>query len=72
MKSSVLKRSIVLQGRKTSVSLEEEFWDGVKEIAGDRSATLSDVIADIEANREPGNLSSAIRLSVLDYYRSKA
>jgi predicted DNA-binding ribbon-helix-helix protein len=72
MKSPVVKRSIVLDGHKTSVSLEEAFWIGMKEVAGQRSMTLSELIGEIDTNRHHGNLSSAIRLFVLDYFRSLA
>jgi predicted DNA-binding ribbon-helix-helix protein len=70
MKSPVVKRSIVIAGHKTSVSLEDEFWDALKEIAARRNVTLSDLVASIDASRSQGNLSSAIRLFVLDYFRS--
>ena len=70
MKSPVVKRSIVIAGHKTSVSLEEAFWKGLKEIASNRNLTLSDVVASIDTDRHNGNLSSAIRLFVLDYYRA--
>ena len=70
MKSPVVKRSIVLGGHKTSVSLEEAFWIGMKEVAGQRSMTLSELVGEIDINRHQGNLSSAIRLFVLDYFRS--
>jgi predicted DNA-binding ribbon-helix-helix protein len=69
MKSSVVKRSIVVAGHKTSVSLEDAFWRGLKEIAGGRHVTLSDLVATIDSERQQGNLSSAIRLFVLDFYR---
>ena len=46
MKSPVVKRSIVIAGHKTSVSLEDAFWKGLKEIADDRDMTLSDLVAD--------------------------
>jgi len=69
-KSPVVKRSIVIAGHKTSVSLEDAFWDALKEIAIVRSATLSEVVAGIDASRSQGNLSSAIRLFVLDHYRT--
>jgi predicted DNA-binding ribbon-helix-helix protein len=72
MKSPVVKRSIVIAGHKTSVSLEDAFWRGLKEIAGGRDTTLSDLVASIDTERKHGNLSSAIRLFVLDYYRSHA
>ena len=70
MKSLVVKRSIVIGGHKTSVSLEDAFWKGLKEIASDRKVTLSDMVASIDSERVTGNLSSAIRLFVLDHYRT--
>ncbi|MBI5129563.1 MAG: ribbon-helix-helix domain-containing protein [Rhodopseudomonas palustris] len=72
MKSPVVKRSIVVAGHKTSVSLEEAFWNGMKEISGVRDMTLSELVGEIDGNRQQGNLSSAIRLFVLDYFRSRA
>jgi len=69
VKSPVVKRSIVIAGHKTSVSLEDAFWTAVKDIATARSMTLSELVASIDANRRQGNLSSAIRLFVLDHYR---
>jgi predicted DNA-binding ribbon-helix-helix protein len=71
MKSPVVKRSIVIAGHKTSVSLEDAFWKALKEIAGGRELTLSDLVASIDTDRRQGNLSSAIRLFVLDYYRAQ-
>src|SRR5262252_5247157 len=71
MKSQVVKRSIVVAGHKTSVSLEDAFWKGLKEIAGGRHMTLSDLVATIDSERQYGNLSSAIRLFVLDFYRNQ-
>jgi predicted DNA-binding ribbon-helix-helix protein len=72
MKSSILKRSIVVTGHKTSVSLEDAFWTGLKQIALARNLTLSDLVAMIDADRQHGNLSSAIRLFVLNAYRDEA
>ena len=72
MKSPVVKRSIVVAGHKTSVSLEEAFWNGMKEISGLRNMTLSELVGEIDNNRQQGNLSSAIRLFVLDYFKSRA
>jgi predicted DNA-binding ribbon-helix-helix protein len=69
MKSAVVKRSIVIAGHKTSVSLEGAFWKGLKEIASARNRTMSDLIALIDSQREHANLSSAIRLFVLDFYQ---
>lgn len=72
MKSPVVKRSIVIGGHKTSVSLEEAFWNGVKEISGARGKTLSELVSEIDGSRQQGNLSSAIRLFVLDYFKAGA
>ena len=72
MKSPIVKRSIVIAGNKTSVSLEDEFWQGLKEIALGHRATLSHTVAEIDRVREKGNLSSAIRLFVLDWMRGQA
>jgi predicted DNA-binding ribbon-helix-helix protein len=71
MKSPVVKRSIVVAGHKTSVSLEEAFWTGMKEISGLRNMTLSELVGEIDSNRQQGNLSSAIRLFVLDHFRTR-
>jgi predicted DNA-binding ribbon-helix-helix protein len=71
MKSSVVKRSIVVGGHKTSVSLEDAFWRGLKEIAGRRDISVSDLVAAIDSERQHGNLSSAIRLFVLGFYRDQ-
>jgi len=70
MTSAVLKRSVVIGGHKTSVSLEDKFWGSLKAIAGERNLTLSELVATIDGERQHGNLSSAIRLFVLDYYLS--
>ena len=72
MKSPVVKRSIVVAGHKTSVSLEEAFWKGMKEISSIRHMTLSELVGEIDTNRQQGNLSSAIRLFVLDHYQDAA
>jgi predicted DNA-binding ribbon-helix-helix protein len=72
MKSTVVKRSIVVAGHKTSVSLEDAFWEGLKDIAKARRVTLSDLVGGIDTDREHGNLSSALRLFVLRHYRAQA
>lgn len=61
-----------VRGHKTSVSLEEEFWHAVKEIFGFRNITVSELVAEIDSNRQQGNLSSAIRLFVLDHFKTRA
>ena len=71
MKSPVVKRSIIIGGHKTSVSLEDAFWSGLKEIAARRLTTLSALVGEIDRERRHTNLSSALRLFVLDYYRRR-
>jgi len=71
MKSLIAKRSIVAAGHKTSVSLEDAFWEGLKEIARERNITLSELVATIDSERRQGNLSPAIRLFVLEFYRNQ-
>ena len=71
MKSLVIKRSVVVAGHKTSVSLEDALWKGLKEIAHARDLTLSELVGAIDSEREYGNLSSALRLFVLEFYRSQ-
>ena len=70
MKSCIVKRSIVISHHKTSISLEDAFWTGLKEIARSRRLTLSEMVSVIESGRLHGNLSSAVRLFVLDHYRN--
>ena len=71
MKSSIVKRSIIIGSHKTSVSLEDAFWRGLKDIAVSRRATLSDLVTSINTERRYGNLSSAIRLFVLSHYQTR-
>src|SRR5215831_8049687 len=70
-KSLVIKRSIVVGGHKTSVSLEDEFWAALKKIALRYRVTLSDLVGSIDSQRQHGNLSSAVRLFVLNHYRQR-
>ena len=75
MKSAVLKRSVVIDGHKTSISLEETFWGDLKDIAHSQQTTLSKLVTQIDQTRqqsEQGNLSSAIRLYVLEHIRTKS
>jgi len=71
MKSPVIKRSIMIAGHKTSVSIEDAFWTALKEIALARRQSLAELIGSIDGARRGGNLSSAIRVFVLDYYRGR-
>jgi predicted DNA-binding ribbon-helix-helix protein len=70
MKSPILKRSVIVAGHKTSVSLENEFWNTLKEVAEARNITLSDLVSDVDGTRDTGNLSSALRIFVLAHYRN--
>ena len=72
LKYAVVKRSVMVGGHKTSVSLEDAFWDSLKEIAARRGISLSTQLTSIDTHRNTGNLSSAIRLFVLDYFRTRA
>jgi predicted DNA-binding ribbon-helix-helix protein len=72
MKSLVVKHSVVIAGYKTSVSLEDAFWRGLKDIARGRDMTLPDMVTTINSQRKHDNLSSAIRLFALDHYRRQA
>jgi predicted DNA-binding ribbon-helix-helix protein len=65
------KRSVIIDGHKTSVSLEMPFWTIVKDIAAERNVSIHALIAQIDKARQASNLSSAIRLFVLEYYRSR-
>jgi predicted DNA-binding ribbon-helix-helix protein len=73
-KSLVLKRNTRIDGLQTSVSVEEAFWDRLKSIADDQGIPVNQLVATIDRERRERlykNLSSAIRLFVLDYYRSR-
>jgi predicted DNA-binding ribbon-helix-helix protein len=71
MKSPVVKRSIIIDGHKTSVSLEDAFWSDLREIAHSQQATPSKLVTQIDQTRQQGNLSSAIRLYVLEHIRRR-
>jgi predicted DNA-binding ribbon-helix-helix protein len=69
---SVRKRSIVIGRRKRSITLEEPFWIGMKEIAQARGKSLSGLVRDIAVGGEHANLTSAIRLFVLEHFKTVA
>jgi len=71
-KSTIIKRSVVLSGKKTSLSVEDEFWTGLKEIATAQGTTISEILTTLSSGRKQGNFSSCLRLFVLDYYVQKA
>ena len=71
MKSAIVKRSIIIRGHKTSISLEDVFWDHLWNMARAQQCTLSKLVAEIDEGRQDGNLSSAIRVFILEYFRAK-
>jgi predicted DNA-binding ribbon-helix-helix protein len=70
-KSLIIQRSIAVAGRKTSVSMEQPFWDALKEIAQTHNQSLARIVTKIKEDREDSNLSSEIRLFVFDYFFHK-
>ena len=71
-KSPVVKRSIVIAGHKTSVSLEDAFWKHLKRMAAELGMALCDLISMIDSERQHGNLSSALRLKVVADLEARA
>ena len=69
--SGIKKRSIIIAKHKTSISLEDEFWDSLREIAKASGEPVSQLISDINKGRQSTNLSSAMRLFVLRHYRGQ-
>jgi predicted DNA-binding ribbon-helix-helix protein len=63
------KRSIKIDGHPTSVSLEDGFWDALNEIAASRNVPVSELVATINKDRQHANLTSVLRLFILDHYR---
>jgi predicted DNA-binding ribbon-helix-helix protein len=70
--STVIKRSVKIAGHKTSVTLEDAFWSAVREIAAIQNIGMSELVSQIAKDRQNKNLSSAIRVFVLDHYRQAA
>jgi len=71
MERSVKKRSVVIHGHKSSISLENPFWEGLRDIARRRGVTMQEMVNVIDANRKQANLSSAIRLFVLSAFQDQ-
>ena len=69
MKTAVIKRSIMIGGRKTSISLEDEFWYGQLEIAAYKKMPVPTLVERIDHRRKTVNLSSAIRIFVFNYFK---
>jgi predicted DNA-binding ribbon-helix-helix protein len=71
MESQPVKRSVVIAGRRKSIRLEEAVWNSLREIATCRDMSLPALLAAIDSRRDQGNLPSAIRLFVLNFYREQ-
>jgi predicted DNA-binding ribbon-helix-helix protein len=70
--SAPVKRSLTLRGHRTSVSLEDEFWQAFRDIAAEQDKPINALAAEIDAARDLGSgLASEIRLFVLRYYRDR-
>ena len=71
MKTAVIKRSIMIGGRKTSISLEDEFWYGLLEIAAYKKMAVPTLVERIDHRRKTVNLSSAVRIFVFSYFKAR-
>ncbi len=69
--SRPVKRSFSLRGHQTSISLEQPFWDALKEAAERERTTPAAIVAEIDETRGPCGLSGAVRMWLLDYYRRR-
>ena len=65
------KRSLTIAGHRTSISLEDDFWDALKDMGKTKGKSLPVLIAEIDAGRGPHGLSSAIRSAILAFYRAQ-
>ena len=72
MKSSIIKRSVIVNGHKTSISLEDAFWSEVKAIASEKNSTISELLTNIDRDRQASNLSSTLRVFILKHHRDQA
>jgi predicted DNA-binding ribbon-helix-helix protein len=71
MKSLVVKHSINVGGHLTSICLEDEFWQSLRNIAASQQISVRDLVSKIDSERKHGNLSSAVRLFVLKHYKQR-
>ena len=71
MKPTIVRHSINLGGHQTSISLEDEFWQSLKDIAASQRLSLRNLVSKIDSERKHGNLSSAVRLFVLNHYKQR-
>jgi predicted DNA-binding ribbon-helix-helix protein len=65
------KRSLTIAGHRTSISLEDDFWDALKDMGKEQGRSVPTLISEIDASRGPSGLSSAIRSAILAFYRAK-
>lgn len=72
MTEAVVKRSVMIAGHRTSISLEQPFWDALREIADMRDMSVAGLIAEVDTARGDSNLSSAIRVFALEHFRRAA
>ena len=72
IKSFAVKQSVNIKGRRSSVSLEGAFWNALKEIAVAQNITAAALVSKIDSERDATNLSSAIRVYVVEHYRLAA
>lgn len=72
MSGGIVKRSVMIAGHRTSVSLEAPFWEALRDIAAARGRSLAALVGEIDAGRDGQNLSSAIRVFVLAAFREAA
>ena len=72
MKSLVPKHSVIIDGCKTSISLEDEFWECLRKIAEERGKTLTQLISGIDARRRTKNLSSCLRVFIVEFYKDRS
>jgi len=70
-KSLMRRRTIRIGHHKTSVTLEDQFWNGLKEIANERGLTVAALVRNVDADRDNANLCSAIRVFVLRHYQDR-
>jgi predicted DNA-binding ribbon-helix-helix protein len=69
---AIIKRSLRIAGHATSISLEEPFWTFLRQKAASEGRSVSDLVEDIDRERREGNLSSAIRVHLLEWLMSGA
>lgn len=71
MSKSQKKRSLTIAGHRTSISLETPFWDALKDIASREGQSVSEIVRDIDQQRGALGLSAAVRIRVLEYYKTR-